>query len=111
MKWRLAVCVVFAFPLLVAQREASNVPGASQKIEVRVVNVDAHVTDKTGKPFLGLASADFEVLEDGRPQPISNFTIVEKTQVRPAPGASSQPTDLRYHRRVAVVIDNNYLEK
>src|SRR5213075_3189310 len=80
-------------------------------MEVRVINVDAHVTDRAGAPFLGLTAADFEVLEDGKPQPITNFAIVEKTQTRNAPAGEARPAEERYHRRVAIVVDNNTLEK
>jgi VWFA-related protein len=83
----------------------------ADKIDVRVINVDVHVTGADGNPFLGLGPADFEVLEDGKPQPITNFHIVEKTIVRNAPGGAAQPADTRFRRRVAVVVDNNNLEK
>ncbi len=95
--------VVFS-PLLVAQT-------LTERVEVRVINVDAHVTDRAGNPYLGLTAADFEVLEDGRPQAITNFNIVEKTRMRPSPRADAQPTDARFYRRVAIVVDNNNLEK
>ena len=97
--------------LAITQHAAAQVPPASERVEVRVINVDAHVTDRNGAPFLGLAADDFEILEDGRPQPVTNFAIVEKTRVRPSPNGEARLTDARYHRRVAIVIDNNNLEK
>src|SRR5262249_1682411 len=45
--------------------------GAS--VEVRVVNVDVVVTDKAGHRVTGLTKNDFEILEDGKPQTITNF--------------------------------------
>ncbi len=98
-------------PFLVAPHAAAQMPSASEKVEVRVINVDAHVTDRNGAPFLGLAADDFEVLEDGRPQPITNFAIVDKTRILPSPGGEARLSDARYHRRVAIVVDNNNLEK
>ena len=50
--------------------------GAS--VEVNVVNVDVHVTDKSGKRVNDLRKGDFEILEDGKPVAISNFTPVRK---------------------------------
>src|SRR6476620_11665513 len=44
-----------------------------ESIEVRVVNVDVVVTDRDGKPVTGLTKEDFEILEDKRPQKITNF--------------------------------------
>jgi Ca-activated chloride channel family protein len=40
---------------------------------VSVVEVYASVTDRRGEPVTGLAAQDFEVFEDGSPQPISVF--------------------------------------
>ena len=45
----------------------------TESIEVRVVNVDVVVTDRDGKPVTGLTSKDFEILEDKKPQTITNF--------------------------------------
>src|SRR5688500_19832362 len=49
-------------------------PGAAQfTSSTTVIEVYATVTDAAGKPVRGLAQADFEVLEDGVPQAVSNF--------------------------------------
>lgn len=40
---------------------------------VNLVEVYAAVTDEKGEPVTGLTAADFEVLEDGRPQSVSAF--------------------------------------
>ncbi|HEX2122449.1 MAG TPA: VWA domain-containing protein [Thermoanaerobaculia bacterium] len=42
-------------------------------IEVRLHNVDVIVTDAEGRHVGGLREEDFEVLEDGKPQAITNF--------------------------------------
>jgi VWFA-related protein len=44
------------------------------RVDVRLVNVVATVTDATGKFVPGLTSDDFTVLEDGVPQKITHFT-------------------------------------
>ncbi|HEX2121239.1 MAG TPA: VWA domain-containing protein, partial [Thermoanaerobaculia bacterium] len=44
-----------------------------ESIEVRLHNLDVIVTDREGKPVTGLRQEDFEVLEDGVPQKITNF--------------------------------------
>src|SRR5262245_55747637 len=46
-------------------------------VEVTIVDVDASVIDELGNPILGLTAADFEVLEDGRPQKIESFSPVD----------------------------------
>ena len=40
---------------------------------VNVVEVYVSVVDRDGRPVKGLTQADFELAEDGRPQPISTF--------------------------------------
>ncbi len=48
-----------------------------ERVEVNVVNVVVWVTDKKGRPIHGLTRDDFELYEDGRQVPISNFFEVE----------------------------------
>jgi VWFA-related protein len=45
----------------------------AESIEVRVVNVEVFVTDRSGRPVTGLGQGDFELAEDGRPVAITNF--------------------------------------
>ena len=70
-------------------------PGAAQKpplpdlfsdvIDVRVVNVEAVVTDRKGNRIRGLQAGDFELLVDGEPAPIAYFTEIDEGIVRQAP--------------------------
>jgi|SRR5215831_8451806 len=43
------------------------------KAKARLVLVDVVVTNNKGEPVTGLEKEDFEVLEDGKPQSVSNF--------------------------------------
>ena len=54
---------------------------AMDVVDVNVVNVDTYVTDKKGNRILGLTIDDFELMENGRPVPISNFYVVEQGRV------------------------------
>ncbi len=45
----------------------------SEKLNVRVLNVDVVVTDRSGKSIAGLRRDDFELRLDGKRMPISNF--------------------------------------
>ena len=47
------------------------------KLEVNYVEVDALVTDQQGNFVRGLTSDDFKVFEDGKPQTISAFSVVD----------------------------------
>ena len=48
-----------------------------------LVSVDVVVRDRDGNIVRGLTPADFEVREDGRPQPLETFTFQEISE-RPA---------------------------
>ena len=45
-----------------------------ESIEVSIVNVEVHVTDKQGNRISGLSPEDFEIRENGKLQPITNFS-------------------------------------
>ncbi|MEA2339584.1 MAG: hypothetical protein QOE82_3591, partial [Thermoanaerobaculia bacterium] len=51
----------------------------TESIDVRIVNVDVTVTSK-GAPVRGLTRDDFEILEDGRLQTITNFYASDDTR-------------------------------
>ena len=57
------------------------------------VRVDVIVTDGKAQPITDLTQADFEVLEDGKPQSIEQFRLV-KVDGNPPPGAPP-PRELR----------------
>ncbi|HEY0077907.1 MAG TPA: VWA domain-containing protein [Pyrinomonadaceae bacterium] len=95
------------------------------RITSNLVQVDAVVTDKDGKQVTDLQPEDFEILEDGRPQAITNFSYISTepgatAQVRarssassanrnttnapPVPPARLRPEQVR--RAVALVVDD-----
>ncbi len=59
--------------LAAAPPPKTPLPHAGEVIDVSIVNVDVFVTDKHGKRVRGLTADDFEIVEDRRPQPITNF--------------------------------------
>ena len=52
-------------------------PEVTFRVDVNYVEIDAVVTDRQGKFVSGLTAADFELVEDGQPQTISAFTMVD----------------------------------
>lgn len=75
----------FSLALLVAAVGLSAQQAQSQqgqptpprfRVEVNYVEIDAVVTDAQGNFVRDLTPGDFEVLEDGKPQEISAFTVV-----------------------------------
>ena len=61
------------------------------RITTNLVQVDAVVVDKKGRQVTDLRAEDFEILEDNRPQKITNFSYV-LNETAPAP-ASPKPAD------------------
>jgi VWFA-related protein len=89
----------------------------AETIEVRITNVDVVVTDAKGNPVAGLTKDDFEVLEDKRPQTITNFYESRPENVgRPSGGqeitpaeesrAEARPAFERRPRKIIVFIDD-----
>src|SRR3982751_1432301 len=65
------------------QAPPKGAPTVTFQAEVNYVDVDAIVTDDQGNFVAGLSKDDFEVREDGRPQTIDMFTIVDIPLARP----------------------------
>src|SRR5215510_5107410 len=62
------------------QSQASqNRPGQDQPIRVKteLINLRAVVTDKRGQSITDLKKEDFELMENGKPQEVSFFSIVK----------------------------------
>ena len=69
------LCAAAMIACLVSVVRAQQQPTFRGGIEL--VEVDAIVTDGRGRPVKDLTPADFEILEDGRPQPVSTFAFVD----------------------------------
>ncbi len=54
-----------------------NAPQFLEEVEVKLVELFTTVTDRSGRPVKGLTQEDFAVEEDGRPQKITKFELVE----------------------------------
>ncbi|HYK05653.1 MAG TPA: VWA domain-containing protein [Thermoanaerobaculia bacterium] len=52
---------------------AQETPRLGETVEVSIVNVDVVVTDAKGNRVRGLTKDDFQIFENGKPQPVSNF--------------------------------------
>jgi VWFA-related protein len=66
-------------------------------VRAELVQIDAVVTDKDGRCVSGLAAGDFEILEDGKRQPLSHFALESRPVVKkeaaapPSPGEAPVP--------------------
>jgi VWFA-related protein len=59
-----------------APQPPADQPPVTFRVEVNYVEVDAFVTDGEGSPVTNLTAGDFEIFEDGKPQKVSSFSLV-----------------------------------
>ena len=64
--------------------QGAQAPGVTFQVEVNDVDVDAVVTDAQGNFVTGLTRDDFEVFENGKPQKVDTFSMVEIPVEKPA---------------------------
>lgn len=60
-----------------AQTPAPQQPPVTFKVEVNYVEIDANVTDAQGNFVRTLTKDDFQILEDGKPQALTVFSMVD----------------------------------
>jgi VWFA-related protein len=70
-------CALFAGVAASGQEPTGTKPQPTFRAETRAIDVDAVVTDLDGAFVRGLTREDFELLEDGKPQEIAAFTLVD----------------------------------
>lgn len=77
-----------------AAPQPTGQPPVTFRAEVNYVEVDARVVDQKGAFVPGLAASDFEVLEDGKPQEVTVFSVVNLPVERtPRPLFASRPIE------------------
>jgi VWFA-related protein len=105
-------------PWPAASQTNPAIPHVDETIDVSIVNLDVIVTDKHGNRVTGLTRDDFELLEEGRSQAITNFSEYRSEQ-HAAVGASNvtatgqivQPSaGPRLPRTIVIFVDNLKLD-
>jgi VWFA-related protein len=105
---------VGCFASSVLAQPTETIQPLTERIEVAVTNVDVIVTDRSGHPVGGLSRDDFEILEDGRPEKLTNFYAIEDATVRLATKEDSSEGSIdpdHFRRKVVLLIDNNFIQK
>ena len=102
-----AVGLVLAATLVAAQAPApapvqAPAPEVTFKVEVNYVEEDVRVVDKAGNFVRGLKQEDFQVLEDGKPQKVQAFGMVDIPNTRPRKPLYLAPDALPIEPDVAV---------
>ena len=75
----------------IAVRAQQAEPSITFQVDVDFVDIDAVVTDQRGNFVSGLAKEDFELFEDGTPQDIGAFSIVDMPLPASSAVAASRP--------------------
>jgi VWFA-related protein len=97
-----------------------EIPRIGETLEVSIVNLEVFVTDREGRRVYGLTKDDFEIRENGKLQPISNFAEYrgperdpERVSVAPpAPAAVAEaggPAPKRAPRTFVIFIEQQAL--
>jgi VWFA-related protein len=81
----LIACALFAAPLPLGrgQDRAGDAGGQVLRVQTRLVLVNAVVHDKQGRPVSGLTRDDFTILDGGKDQPISFFSVESSRSLGP----------------------------
>jgi VWFA-related protein len=102
-----------AFVLLAAAlaQEAQEPADPVIRVSVKLVQVDAIVTDRQGRKVGDLGRDDFEILQDGKPRAITSFSLVRSAGPRAAatgapPPGPTRPAREEVRRTVAIVVDD-----
>lgn len=92
--YALMLILSISFSLLVAPeyRASGSQQDDAVRLKAELVQIDVVVTDKKNRPVVGLKKEDFILLEDGKPQDISFFSLqrasgTNATEARLAEGA------------------------
>ena len=104
-----SVGLVLATALAAAQQPPSPqepttppTPEVTFKVEVNYVEEDVRVVDREGRFVRGLKREDFQVLEDGKPQKVETFGMVDIPNTRPRTPLYLGPDALPIEPDVAV---------
>jgi VWFA-related protein len=91
---RYGISPLFIAPLLLfGGGVAARAQQAAPAVQTEIVRLDVVVTDADGKLVRDLAREDFQLLEDGKPQALSQFLVVHAGAAPAgAPEAASAPT-------------------
>jgi VWFA-related protein len=89
-----------------AQQPPTDVQQPIFRTGINFVRVDAIVTDRQGAPIVDLTQADFEVLEDGKPQTLESFRLMKIDTATPIE-ASPRPLRTRADEETAAANENS----
>ena len=106
-----AVLAALVFsPSVLAQKTPKTDAQSTVREEARVVVVEVpvNVVDKDGRPVEGLKAEDFEVFDDGKPQAITGFEILDQRKPLAPPEPGEAPLNPAASRHFLIVFDLSF---
>lgn len=104
-----AVVLLFLVSRAASAAPQQELPASGETIDVSIVNVDVFVTDRQGKRVTGLTPNDFEIFENGRLQPITNFAeylpAVPEGALKPQGEVKTTPPPPTAKRTILVFVE------
>lgn len=96
------------------QPKPTPTPAAAQdddvvRVNVNLVQIEAIVKDKKGKPVTDLQASDFEIVENGRAHPLNFFSFIPLTEKRESVAATDNRLARNEVRRTIVFMMANPL--
>jgi len=79
--------------------------GVREEARVVVVEVPVNVVDRNGRPVENLKAEDFEITDDGKPQTITGFEVLDQRRTAPAPEPGDAPLNPAASRRWLLLFD------
>lgn len=116
MPMKTIACVsMLSLAALAAQDSQEAQPAPQQtaptfRSSAAVIEVDVIVRDRDGKFLSGLTAEDFEIFEDGKPQPVQQFYVVSGAPDTGRGGGGADTGSTRRHDRMFVFLfDQDHL--
>ncbi|HEY3204570.1 MAG TPA: VWA domain-containing protein [Thermoanaerobaculia bacterium] len=112
MRFRIGAALTLCAATALAQEiPAPPVPTFSERVEVRVLDLDVDVTDSKGHPVADLRREDFSVKVGGKAVPIDYFTRVEEGAIHAPDLATASPDQIlmAYKKGNEAFVPRNFL--
>ena len=108
---RLAALLLLPAVAGIAQEPRASAPIFSERVEVRVLDLDVDVTDSKGQPVTDLTRDDFTVKIGGRPVPIDYFSRVDQGTIHAPDLATASPDQVlsAYKKGEEAFVPRNFL--
>lgn len=108
---RLVTLLLLGAAAAIAQERSTPAPAFSERVEVRVLDLDVDVTDSKGQPVTDLTREDFTVKIGGKPIPIDYFSRIDQGTIHAPDLATASPDQVLsvYKKGEEAFVPRNFL--